>query len=44
MDNIDVDKQTGDIWMAAFPVPYKALQAMDDPVTKTAPSQVRLMQ
>jgi len=40
MDNIDVYKSTGDIWMAALPVPYKALQAMDDPVTNMAPSQV----
>jgi len=40
MDNLDVDKQTGDIWLAAHPVAYKTLQCIDDPVKNTAPSQV----
>jgi len=35
-----VDKQTGDIWTAAHPVAYKAMQSINYPGTKLSPSQV----
>ena len=40
MDNLDVDWQTGDLWVATHPVAYKTLQVMDDPVKNASPSQV----
>jgi len=40
MDNLDVDKQTGDIWAGAHPVMYKAVQCLLDPENKLCPSQV----
>ena len=40
MDNLHVDKATGDIWTAAHPVKYKLMQSMGDPVNKLSPSQV----
>ena len=40
IDNLDVDRQTGDIWTAAHPAAYKALQYMNDPMNTISPSQV----
>jgi arylesterase/paraoxonase len=39
-DNLFVDQETGDIWSGAHPVMHEAGQHLDNPKTRTAPSQV----
>lgn len=39
-DNINVDAKTGDLWIGAHPLSYKAMSYMMNPKTGKSPSQV----
>ena len=40
MDNLDVDRDTGDIWTGAHPIGHSVAAHMTDPHHVIAPSQV----